>query len=72
MTPLGNFSCRPIQVTIARFEMQGSRAEGQYRHPFSTILGDVTQHSPNRIGVAQVVFLVEKIVMPTPILLTLN
>ena len=72
MTPLGNLSGRPMQVTIARFKMQRSRAEGQHRHPFSAILRDVTQNSPNRMSVAQVVELVEQFIMPPPILIGLN
>jgi hypothetical protein len=43
--------------------MQGRRAEGQHRDPFSPILGDIAQHPANGVGLAQVVFLMEQFVV---------
>lgn len=45
--------------------MQASRAEGQHRDPFSPILRDIAQNPANGVGVAQVVFLIEKLIMPS-------
>ena len=72
MTPLGNLPRRPMQVTIARLEMQRSRSERQHRDPCSPILRDIAQHPANGVGVAQVVFLIEQLIMPTAFLVGLN
>jgi hypothetical protein len=52
--------------------MQGGRTEGPHRHPLARILDDVTQDLPNRMGVVQIMMLLQKLVVPTPVRLALN
>src|ERR1035441_1147100 len=63
---------RPLQEPIPGLEMQGGRTEGQHRHPLSAILDDVTQDLPHRLGVVQIMMLLQEFVVPTPIRLRLD
>jgi hypothetical protein len=54
MPPLFDPARRPVQPLIAQFEVESRRTEDQQRDPLAPVFSDIPQHSPNRVGVLEI------------------
>src|SRR5258708_28566516 len=56
MPPLFDLARRPVQPLIPELDVKGWRAEYQQGHPLALIFGDIPQHSPDSVGVFEIMF----------------
>jgi hypothetical protein len=57
MAPFLELMRRPVQPPVPDLDIKGRRTEHQQRHPLASIFSDITQHSPNRVGVFKVMLI---------------